>query len=286
MASYDELLVASYSKTTKRLYSNAVALFLNKYGLELHQISLIPITYLDHLLSRYFLYLFNSGVGKAVPSQTLCGLDMYIPGIKQFLPYSRRALRGYQSLKPSSSRPPMPWTVCLVIAFWLARKGKTSMAIAVLVSFDCYLRIGEMLQLTKADVAMNHDPRLGLSSNESRVHIHIRKAKTGILQGCEIKNMQIQSLVLTLVAALPSNDSRVFQFSQSTYNKWLAKACAAIGVYHYTHHCLRHGGATRDYLNGVPIKDIMVRGRWAATKSAVHYIQAGRQLMMLQQDVY
>jgi hypothetical protein len=29
------------------------------------------------------------------------------------------------------------------------------------------------------------------------------------------------------------------------------------------------------------IEDVMVRGRWAANKSAVHYIQQGRQLMML-----
>jgi hypothetical protein len=30
------------------------------------------------------------------------------------------------------------------------------------------------------------------------------------------------------------------------------------------------------------IADVMVRGRWVAAKSAVHYIQQGRQLMMLQ----
>lgn len=61
------------------------------------------------------------------------------------------------------------------------------------------------------------------------------------------------------------------------------KACKGLQLIdHYVHHSLRHGGATRDYLNGMPIADVMVRGRWAAHKSAVHYIQSGRQLMMLQ----
>jgi hypothetical protein len=41
-------------------------------------------------------------------------------------------------------------------------------------------------------------------------------------------------------------------------------------------HSLRHGGATHDYLKGMPFDDVMVRGRWAVTKSAVHYIQQGR----------
>ena len=44
---------------------------------------------------------------------------------------------------------------------------------------------------------------------------------------------------------------------------------------------LRHGGATRDYHNGMQLADIMLRGRWQATKSATHYIQQGRQLMMM-----
>ena len=35
------------------------------------------------------------------------------------------------------------------------------------------------------------------------------------------------------------------------------------------------------HLEGMTIGDIMVRGRWAANKSAVHYIQQGRQLLML-----
>ena len=76
----------------------------------------------------------------------------------------------------------------------------------------------------------------------------------------------------------------LFHWSRDTHLRWFHKACSVLSLpTHYVHHSLRHGGATRDYLNGMPIADVMVRGRWAAHKSAVHYIQSGRQLMMLQQ---
>ena len=48
----------------------------------------------------------------------------------------------------------------------------------------------------------------------------------------------------------------------------------------YVVHSLRHGGATRDHLRGRPLEDILMRGRWASTKSARRYVQAGRSLLL------
>ena len=48
----------------------------------------------------------------------------------------------------------------------------------------------------------------------------------------------------------------------------------------YVFHSLRHGGATHDYLAGVPLEEILHHGRWASVASARHYIQAGRALLM------
>ena len=41
----------------------------------------------------------------------------------------------------------------------------------------------------------------------------------------------------------------------------------------YTPASLRPGGATWDYLNGLPIGNLKFRGRWAAESSLEHYIQ-------------
>ena len=34
---------------------------------------------------------------------------------------------------------------------------------------------------------------------------------------------------------------------------------------------------------GVPIEDILHRGRWASTKSARHYVQSGRALLLAEE---
>jgi Phage integrase family len=184
-------------------------------------------------------------------------------------------------MKLSVARPPMPWTVAAAVAAWLAAQKKAAMAIGVLLSFECYLRSGELLRLITTDFASGGDARLGLKDNQ-RMHIHLRRTKTGRHQGVEVRDQQVMQLVQWLLART-KHGQRVFNYHASTYRRWFHRACAALSLSpDYVPHSLRHGGATRDYLNGVPIADVMVRGRWAATKSATHYIQQGRQLMMLQ----
>ena len=48
----------------------------------------------------------------------------------------------------------------------------------------------------------------------------------------------------------------------------------------YVPHSLRHGGATRLFLLHVPLEDIMMRGRWASSKSARLYVQSSRAMLM------
>ena len=100
-------------------------------------------------------------------------------------------------------------------------------------------------------------------------------------KGVEVRCPQVKRLILQL-KRITKPGERLFPWSRSTHLKWFKKACADLRLSSdYVHHSLRHGGATRDYLEGMTIGDVMVRGRWAANKSAVHYIQQGRQLLML-----
>lgn len=238
---------------------------------------------LDYRLANYMVDLWYAGKGKTEASCTLYGLDLLIPGLRTKLTLSIRSLNGFTRLKPSKPHPPMPWTVAAVIAGWLAvnhHKHGLSMAIGILLSFDCYLRTGELLGLLYEDIAFGRDTRLGLE-DDGRVHIHLRTTKTGSHKGVEVRDEQVKQLLIILKRRHKKGD-RLFPWHRSTHLKWFHKACQVLRLpSDYVHHSLRHGGATRDYLNGMPIGDVMVRGRWAATKSAVHYIQQGRQLMML-----
>lgn len=277
------LLLGGYNESTQAKYRKAAT----RFSLWCQALSIIPTSMrqLDYHLSNYMVDIWLEGKGKSEASCTLYGLDMFMPGTRSKLPMSHRSLRGFNRLQPSTPYPPMPWTAACAIAVWLAANNKKqglAMAIGIILSFDCYLRTGELLNLVSDDIAYN-DPRLGMP-DDGRVHIHLRTTKTGAHKGVEVHDHDVKILLLLLLAHHQHKSGvRLFAWHRSTHLRWFHQACAALQLSSdYVHHSLRHGGATRDYLNGMRIEDVMVRGRWAASKSAVHYIQQGRQLMMLQ----
>jgi hypothetical protein len=238
---------------------------------------------LDYHMARYMVRLWNDGYGKAEATAVFYGLDMLVPGMKYKLPWAARCLRGFCRLCPSTPWPPLPYPATVAISGWLAVNAahhRLAMAVSVLLSFDCYLRAGELLGIYYEDVATGSDRRVGLKESD-RVHIHLRVTKTGEHKGVEVQCSQVKQLLLQVKRAAKPGD-RLFPWSRSTHSTWFKKACADLCLSpDYVHHSLRHGGATRDYLNGMTIGDIMVRGRWVASKSATHYIQQGRQLLMM-----
>lgn len=283
--SSNPLLLGAYSKATQLKYTKAVHQFIQWWIVRYSTFDSLSHSNLDWYLSEYILYLYTNGYGKAEAACAFSGFDMLIPGIKSDMHRTKRSIRGFMRLSPSQSKPPMPWPVCAVVSIWLAYHGQYSMGLAVLISFDGYLRRSEVLKLRYEDIAIGADPRLGLIEAKStdRVHIHIRVAKTGSYQGIEIRDPHVRLLIKQYLNEIQPGQ-RLFPFSSSTYHRWFKKACLILGLSdQYSPHCLRHGGATRDYLNDTPINDVMVRGRWAAMQSASHYIQMGRQLMMLNQ---
>jgi integrase len=278
------LLFGCYAPSTRSKYIAAV----NHFVQWCNGLGYVPVSVytLDYYLAKYLVYLYYSGIGRTEATCTLYGLDMLLPGLRYQLVWSLRSIRGYGRLRPSSPWAPLPYPVTVAMAAWLAvnhQRWGYAMAVGILLSFDCYLRSSELLGIRYEDVAYGRDVRLGLDAKHNdRVHIHLRHTKTGNNKGVEVRDIQVKILLVHLVRRHRHGDE-LFPWSRDTHLRWFHKACSGLSLtQHYVHHSLRHGGATRDYLNGMPIADVMVRGRWAAHKSAVHYIQSGRQLMMLQ----
>ena len=77
------------------------------------------------------------------------------------------------------------------------------------------------------------------------------------------------------------DQARLFPVSADRYRRVFKQTCAALGLPSaYVPHSHRHGGATRWHLLGHSIEDILMRGRWASTKSARRYVQAGRAMLL------
>ena len=74
----------------------------------------------------------------------------------------------------------------------------------------------------------------------------------------------------------------LFAFSADSFRRVFKDTCADLGLSSdYVPHSLRHGAATRDHIRGVPLEEILRRGRWASTKSARHYVQSGRAVLLV-----
>ena len=272
------LIASSYASRTRAKYEAAA----NRFAHWCESRGWRPRTHqqYDFYLCAYLHHLYDECKGKAEGTAAVYGLNMFIPGIKRHIPLTLQSLKGFNRLQPSKQRPPLPWTATVVMAAWLSSRGYLRTAIGILLSFDCYLRPGELMGLRYEDIAIGDDPRLGLEDSD-RVHIRLKHTKTGDEKGVEVRHPEIKVLAQILKFLSRKRGQRLLPFSDSTYRRRFKQATTALALSsEYTPHSLRHGGATRDYLMGMPITDVMTRGRWAASKSAQHYIQMGRQLMM------
>ena len=99
-----------------------------------------------------------------------------------------------------------------------------------------------------------------------------------------VRNDKVAALLIYhLMArqAVVGDEGPLFAFNADTFRRRFKSTCKLLGLTaDYVPHSLRHGGATHDFMMGVPIDTIMHHGRWAATKTARHYIQAGRSLLL------
>ena len=154
---------------------------------------------MDSLLTDFFHDLYDSG-GRVTANCCLNGVLLYLPHYKTQLPMSRLTLRGWSRKHPPKPYPPLTWELTVAISTRLASYGKPRHAIAVLVAFDCYLRIGELLGLRREDVALPQDPRLNALENPPVAAVRLRKTKTGVNQFTVLKNDDVATLLGQVVA--------------------------------------------------------------------------------------
>lgn len=275
------LVDASVSSATYQQYRTAVHGFLRWWSSTDSVRSAVVSSSddLDRVVVNYLHVLWSHGKGKQQGKNVLCGLVLFMPRFARRLPWSSRALRGWERLAPSVPHPPMSVTVLRVVALSMARLGWLSSGIGALLAFDCYLRVSELVSLRRSDVALPRDDRLGVDTGSSFVALRIRKTKRALNLWVTVKSPLARVLLLELLPGLGAED-KVFPFTAATFRRRLQRVCRLLGVAPYVPHSLRHGGATHDHLAGVSIEDIMARGRWASVRSARHYVQAGRALLL------
>jgi hypothetical protein len=274
---------AAIVPSTRQAYSRNLNKFLSHTRLSLPQLLCLPPNRIDWCLSVYFDYEFHHRGSYHNACHALFGLIFECPSLKPCLGESRLRLRGWRRLIKHRSHPPITWELTVLFATVMSKWGYHAEAVGTLLSFDCYLRVGELTRLQYADVVQSRDPRVG-SSHRGIMALRLAVTKTGQNQWVDLGRSEVAEVLMDHLKAYPfMPSSLIFPFSPAAYRLLIREVASSVGLGNipYVPHSFRHGGATCDYMRGASIDDIMFRGRWESLKSAKRYVQTARALLII-----
>jgi integrase len=275
---------AAIAPSTHYKYNRSLDKFLHYTRLSLSALLRRPARVIDVLFSNYLEYEFHHHGSYHNSCHALNGLIFRCPRLRMKLGETRLRLRGWRRLYKHKSHPPFTWEITLLFASVMAKWGHHAEAVGMLLSFHCYLRVGELTRLVYSDVLMPNDPRAG--SAHTDMALRLQFTKTGAEQSVSIESRLIARVLRGYLAAFPFlSDSHIFPFSPSSFRHLISQVASSLGMgdIPYVPHSLRHGGATYDFLRVRSIEQIMFRGRWVSMESARRYVQTCKALLIRQQ---
>jgi integrase len=285
------LLALSVAPSTLALYDAQIRNFFTHTRLTPLQFLSMPARVLDCLVADQLQRMFDSGRSSAAYGwQLVNAVALRRPDMRGRLPISQRCMRGWARSTPSTSHPPLPWELTVALACLLAHWGFRGPAVAMLLAFDCYLRVSEITGLRVCDVVLRSDARMGGAF--AGMAVCLPSAKGGRNQSVPVRRHAVADILTLWIRALrprstPSqlqaDTTPVFGLTADRMRRLMARACAALRLdAKYVPHSLRHGGASADYLRSGSVDEVLFRGRWKRTEAAKTYIQSSRALLAAQ----
>ena len=240
-----------------------------------------PALSLACTLEHYVYWCYDTGeVSRQQCSNLLAGLSILRSEERKSKAFAgaRRCITGWSRKVPSKPHLPIPRKVLLGCAVELVMHNYLPVAAALLLGFDCYLRHSEIQHLRVVDIAFPGDPRVQVDGVGS---VFIFSTKAGRKQWVAIRCPLAMGLLRKLVTG---RSGRSFLFGHSRFSLldlfkrsqlWLGLRSAP-----FVMHSLRHGGASFDFINGMDIDKIIIRGRWSGLKVTRRYIQESQALVL------
>jgi integrase len=239
---------------------------------------------LPQALAEYVFWAYSTGeVSKAQVSNLLSSMAYVAPFLeRRHLALARKAMQGWSKLAPGNSWLPVPIAVMQAVSVCLVMSGHLEAAAAVLLAFDCYLRISEVCGLRVCDVAFPGDPRLFIPSKGG---IRLRQTKAGREQWVTVRCPLAMAMLRRLVEGRsPDSKQSLFGLTPTALRHLFYGAQSDLGFgakHFFMFHGLRHGVASHDYLFRELVMDaIMERGRWSGKGVTRRYIQTSQALLL------
>lgn len=267
---------------TRLAYTRALNKFFAHARLTFDTFLELSAPQVDHLVARFIQHSYDTDSSFVYASHALNAVAFYRPDLRHCLYVARGTLRGWERNHKSQSHAPITWEMAVLLALSFAKTGHLGEAIALLLGFDCYLRVSEIASLQKTNIVMPRDARIGGPSPEMAVVLP--RTKTGLNQSVTIARECVRSILCAWMQSpglrSAPGSAFIFAFTPASLRMLMRDRSAALGLAPYVPHSLRHGGATHDFVvANKSVEHIQFRGRWKSLESTRRYVQTARALL-------
>ena len=224
----------------------------------------------DRSVAEYIEYLWEDGATKGLAQLTVSAVAYFLPACRRSLSYSWRMISAWQRCELPTRATPftvrMLGAVCGVFWAW----GHERTAAFMMVAFHCLLRTGEMFQILGASVLWEG----------STATLKLGPTKTSKRSGAEEHVNIIDPFVIQIIQWLlrfSMQGQALIGMQLPRFRILFKKAVLFLGLneVHIAPYSIRRGGATYEFASHGLMDKVLVRGRWANTKTARMYINEG-----------
>ena len=230
---------------------------------------------LDPLVCEYLEFLWSSGQGRAVASDTVAGLQNQDVRLRGQLQGAWRLLKTWSVNELPNRAPPLPAHVLHAMVGWALFHQRFTFAVSLLLGFYGMLRTGEILELRAS--------QLLCEASQAKVLVSLGMTKGGKRQGAAESAIIGYDLVVKFVRhwKLLAPDKTPLAPSAANWRSLFNKALEALKLQDmgFRPYSLRRGGATWWFSKHHSLDKILLQGRWQTPKTARIYINEGLSIL-------
>ena len=226
---------------------------------------------LDGLVAEYVEFLWESGEGRGLASDTVASLQDFDPRLKGSLLLTWRLLKTWHVNEVPNRAAPLPERAIHAMIGWALFHEHFKFALSLQLGFYALLRTGEIHALTSSCIAMS-------SPNKPAV-ISLGLTKSGKRVGAS------ESVTLTAQDVLKplwrwkrqASPHEPLVSSPSQWRTMFSNCLKALGLedFQFRPYSLRRGGSTFWFHKHGNFDRLLMLGRWQAVKTARIYLNDG-----------
>ena len=230
---------------------------------------------LDSLLAEYIEFLWETGEGRALASDTVAGVQDLDPKLRGHLALTWRLLKTWHVSEVPNRAPPLPESALRAMVGWSIFHGHDDFAVSLMLGFYGLLRTGEILSLTASSVFLAKASKLAVVS--------LGMTKGGKRVGAAESVTIHVGDALQLLYKWKKRVSDHAPLVQSSHHwRTLYATCLdklGLSSFGFRPYSLRRGGATCWFHRHGNFDKLLILGRWQAAKTARIYINDGLSML-------